>query len=370
MKVALLSGASSIHTIRWANGLAEAGLEVHVISQQPQLEPMDSRVQIHILPFRGILGYFTMVPAVKKLLKLIKPDIVNAHYASGYGTTARLVGYHPWLLSVWGSDVYDFPYTSPLHKRLVRKNLLAADSVASTSMCMAEQTRFIAPKLSDIAITPFGVDTAYYDSLTTSLANRDSTAPITIGTVKSLAPKYGIDTLIKAFKILLESLSQTHPEIERHLRLRLVGEGPQELELKTLTKQLDISEKVEFVGRVASSKVPSELEKLDIYVALSRQESFGVAIIEAGAAGRPVVVSDAGGLPEVVLDGRTGIVVSKEDPKAAADAVSKLVLERDLRIQMGAAGKAHVENVYDWSSCVTTMTKLYEKIINQYKSKL
>lgn len=368
MKIVLLSGASSIHTIRWANGLAEAGLEVHVISQQPQLEPMDDRVHVHILPFRGVLGYFTMVPAVKKLLKRIKPDIVNAHYASGYGTTARLVGYHPWLLSVWGSDVYDFPYTSALHKWLVRKNLLAADRVASTSMCMAEQTRSIAPKLSDIAITPFGVDTVYYDSLTTSLANRDANLPITIGTVKTLAPLYGIDILIKAFEILLKNLSQTHPEIEKSLRLRLVGTGHQELELKALTQQLGISKRIDFVGRVDSSQVPIELEKLDLYVALSRQESFGVAIIEAGAAGRPVVVSDVGGLPEVVLNGQTGIVVPKENPQAAADVISKLVLDRELRIQMGEAGKKHVIDTYDWSSCITTMTNLYQRIINQHKS--
>lgn len=370
MRVVLLSAASSIHTIRWANGLAEAGLEVYLISQQPQLEPMDARVQVHILPFRGVLGYFTTVPAVKKLLRRIKPDIVNAHYASGYGTTARLVNYHPWLLSVWGSDVYDFPYTSPLHKYLVNKNLLAADSVASTSICMAEQTCSVTPKLSDIAITPFGVDTLYYDSLTTSIADRDINAPITIGTVKSFAPQYGIDVLIKAFKILLQNFSQTHPEIEKNLRLRLVGEGHQELELKALTKQLGISQRIDFVGRVDSSQVPIELEKLDIYVALSRQESFGVAIIEAGAAGRPVVVSDAGGLPEVVLDGQTGIVVPKENSQAAADAIRKLVLDRELRVQMGEAGKQHVVDTYDWSACINTMTNLYEKIINQYKSKV
>src|SRR5690554_886499 len=76
MKIVLLSGASSIHTIRWANGLAEAGHEVHVISQQAQLEPMDSRVQVHCFPFRGVLGYFTMVPAVKKLLLKLSPILL------------------------------------------------------------------------------------------------------------------------------------------------------------------------------------------------------------------------------------------------------------------------------------------------------
>lgn len=369
MKIGLLSGASSIHTIRWANGLADAGHEVHVISQQAQLEPMDSRVQVHCFPFRGVLGYFTMVPAVKKLLAKIKPDIVNAHYASGYGTTARLVGYHPWLLSVWGSDVYDFPEKSFLHKWLVRKNLLAADAVASTSVCMAEKTRSFTPELADIAITPFGVDTAYYQSLTTSLAERDNSQSIVVGTVKSLAPKYGIDTLLQAFAVLLQNLAPTHPAIEKKLSLRLVGTGPQETELKALAQELGIDARVTFVGRVNSNDVPKELDKLDIYVALSRldSESFGVAIIEAGAAGRPVVVSDAGGLPEVVLDGKTGLVVPRENPQAAADAIAQLVLDQDLRIKMGEAGKQHVVNTYDWGACVETMVGVYEQVIADSK---
>lgn len=363
MKIVLLSGASSIHTIRWANGLAEAGHEVHVISQQAQLEPMGARVQVHCFPFRGVLGYFTMVPAVKKLLAKIKPDIVNAHYASGYGTTARLVGYHPWLLSVWGSDVYDFPEKSFLHKWLVRKNLLAADAVASTSVCMAEQTLSFTPELADIAITPFGVDTAYYQSLTTSLAERDTSQAIVVGTVKSLASTYGIDTLLQAFAVLLQSLAKTHPAIEKKLSLRLVGTGPQEKELKALAQELEIDARVTFVGRVDSNDVPKELEKLDIYVALSRRESFGVAIIEAGAAGRPVVVSNAGGLPEVVVNGTTGLVIPRENPQAAADAIAQLVLDQDLRIKMGEAGKQHVVNTYDWGACVNTMIELYKNVI-------
>lgn len=368
MKIALLSGASSIHTIRWANGLNAAGHEVLVISQQPLLEPMDKRVTVHLFPYRGVLGYFTMVPAVKKLLAKIKPDIVNAHYASGYGTTARLVGYQPWLMSVWGSDVYDFPKKSFLHKELVRKNLLAANAVASTSVCMAEQTRSFTPELKNIVITPFGVDTAYYQSLTSALAERDNSQSIVIGTVKTLASTYGIDTLLQAFALLLQNFVQTHPELEKKLSLRLVGAGPQEIELKALAQDLAINERVTFVGRVDSLDVPKELEKLDVYVALSRRESFGVAIIEAGTAGRPVVVSDAGGLPEVVLDGKTGLVVPRENPQAAADAIGKLVLDRDLRILMGEAGKQHVETTYSWDACVNTMVQVFEQTINEHQA--
>src|SRR5690606_5953700 len=105
----------------------------------------------------------------------------------------------PFVLSVWGSDVYGFPYKSPLHRWLVRKNLMAADVVASTSYCMAEQTRSIAPELKEIPITPFGVDMQAYVSAEALAENNDQ---LVIGTVKTMASTYGIDTLIEAFALL------------------------------------------------------------------------------------------------------------------------------------------------------------------------
>lgn len=359
MKIVLLSGASSIHTVRWANGLSAVGHQVYVISQHPIVDAFDPGVIVHEFPFRGSLGYFTMVPGVRKLLKLIKPDVVNAHYASGYGTTARLVNYHPWVMSVWGSDVYDFPYKSPLHKWLVTENLKAADAVASTSSCMAVKTRLLLPELHDISITPFGVDMdAYpYEALTRA----DQDGQITIGTVKTLSSKYGVDTLIEAFSILLGELENRDPDTAAKLVLRLVGGGPQTRELQILVEKLKIVDRVVFVGQVPHSQVPLELSKLDIYVALSRldSESFGVAIIEAGAAGRPVVVSDAGGLPEVTVHEKTGLVVPRDNPQAAAKAIMTLIDDRKLREQMGKAGREHVESHYSWPVCVETMLDVY-----------
>lgn len=370
MKIALLSGASSIHTVRWANGLSTAGHDVYVISKHPLDDPFLPEVKVYILSFPGVLGYFRMVPAVRKLLNEIQPDIVNAHYASGYGTTARLVGHHPWVLSVWGSDVYDFPNISPLHKWLVKKNLRAADRVVSTSHCMAEQTRILTPELKDIPITPFGVDLSVYQSVDTG--NEKQTDKIIIGTVKTMKPKYGIDILIEAFAILINSL-QSKPELAaKNLELRLVGGGEQTAELIALTEKLGIADSVKFIGQVPHTQVPQELARLDIYVALSRMdsESFGVAIIEAGAAGRPVVVSDAGGLPEVTIDGVTGLVVPREDPFAAAAALEKLVLDFNLRKKMGHAGKIHVAENYSWSACIKTMLDVYNTTVSKYSRNL
>lgn len=364
MKIVLLSGASSIHTVRWANGLGDAGHDVHVISQHPPGDQFISKISVHLIPFRGVLGYFTMVPEVRRLLNQIKPDIVNAHYASGYATTARLVGYHPWLLSVWGSDIYDFPLKSPLHKWLVKKNLRAADRVASTSLCMAERTRTLTPEIKDIPITPFGVDLNAYKNL--QPLSKEKSDKVVIGTVKTMKPKYGIDTLIEAYAFLIKSLQPKSGVDYPKLELRLVGGGEQTSDLMKLADKLGVADSVNFIGQVPHASVPKELARMDIYVALSRldSESFGVAIIEASAAGRPVLVSDVGGLPEVTVNGKTGIVVPRENPSAAAIALEKLVLDINLRQEMGAAGKKHVAEHYSWDACINTMLNVYSDTIS------
>lgn len=366
MRIALLSAASSAHTIRWANGLAGLGHDVHLLSLHTAADSLAESVTFHRLPGRGIAAYFTAVPKVREHLRRIKPDILNAHFASGYGTTARLAAFHPWVLSVWGSDIYDFPKKSVLHRWLVDGNLRSADAVASTSLCMADEVRLVAPDIGEIAITPFGVDMDCFAAV--EPLSSVQKIRLLIGTVKTMAPKYGVDTLIKAFAIL-----QGRMEIRRggevpDIELRLVGGGSATGRLKRLASELGVAGRVEFVGWVPHRDVPTELAKLDIYAALSRMESesFGVAILEAGAAARPVVVSDAGGLPEVTVDGQTGFVVPKDDPAAAADALETLVLDASLRRKMGLAGREHVATHYSWQESLEKMMACYVTTIHRH----
>ncbi|GKW13272.1 glycosyl transferase [Pectobacterium carotovorum subsp. carotovorum] len=368
IRVVLLAAASSIHTIRWARGLSAKGLEVHIISQHPLLEPLSSDIAVHLFPFKGALGYLSMVFGVRRLLKEIQPDLVNAHYASGYATTAHLVAYRPWLLSVWGSDVYDFPYKSLLHKYWIKANLKAANRVASTSRCMATQIKNLVPSLDTIAITPFGVDTDIFKkNIYTDISSKKFN--VTIGTVKTMDHKYGIDILIRAFALVLKNIEINSSSLLNDISLRLVGGGPLIEDLKKLSKKLGVFDKVIFTGAIPHSQVPVELSKLDIFVALSRldSESFGVAAIEAGAASLPVIVSDAGGLPEVVLDETTGLVVPRDKPEAAAEAILRLINDVELRERLGNSGRGHVEENYSWPSCVENMIQVFEKTISESK---
>lgn len=361
-KIALLAGISSIHTTRWANTLADRGHDLHLITQHRGGDMVSEGVKVHYLPFQGNKGYFLNVLFFRKLLGKLKPDLLHAHYASGYGTLGRLCGFNPYVLSVWGSDVYDFPYESPFKMRLLQKNLQAADLIASTSHVMAKQIKKIYRGLSEIHVTPFGINTAIFKPSTSE--NNKST--ITVGTVKTLSFKYGIDTLIKGFAAARNSLIQYDKRTASNMRLLIVGGGEDRVSLERLTESLNIANVTEFTGVVPHALVPKYLNKLDIYIAASRldSESFGVAILEASACALPVIVTNTGGLPEVVEAGVTGEIVPRDDPDTLAKAIEKLALDKNLRKKMGRAGLQRVIDQYRWEDSVSIMENVYRQAVS------
>lgn len=356
MRVAFLSAANSVHTLRWVNGLAGRGLEVHLISAHESGEGLDGRVQFHRLARRPPAAYLLCGHELTTRLRQIAPDLLNAHYASGYGTLARISGFRPLLLSVWGSDVYEFPQSSPLHRWLIRGNLRAASAIASTSHCMARQVAELFEHPS-VFVTPFGVDPQAFAPGRVG----GPSGQVVIGTVKTLTPKYGIDLLIDAFALALQRAGTT-----MDLRLEITGGGTDDTALRQRVDRLGLSRRVTFHGPVPHVRVPEMLARLDIFAALSRDdsESFGVAAVEAAACGKPVVVSDVDGFVEVVRAGETGLVVPRENVTSAADALLRLAGDADLRATLGAAARTHMLQHYTWEHSLDRMIDAYRRVIS------
>ena len=302
------------------------------------------------------LSYFKTLKKLKKTINEFKPDIVHAHYASSYGLLGALTKFHPYVLSVWGSDVFDFPKKSFVHKTIFKFNLKAADKILSTSHIMAVETKKYTSK--EIEITPFGINTEVFKPIPVkSLFNQND---IVIGTIKTLEAKYGIAYLIKAFSIIKKKL----PSLP--LRLLIAGGGSLEQELKKLCKELNIINDTIFAGLISYNKIMDYYNMLDIYVALSinDSESFGVAILEASACEKPVVVSNIGGLPEVVENNITGFIVQPENENEAADAIIKLIQDETLRNFFGKQGREKVKKHFEWNENENQMINIYKELLN------
>lgn len=356
MRIALLSSAKSIHTIKWATALSQRGHTVALFSVADHKAPSGTyppQVELHYLKCGGGIGYWFGGGELKKLLNEFKPDILNAHYATGYGTLARKCGFQPLMLSVWGSDVYDFPNDSFFHEKLLLKNLKSASSIASTSHVMAEQVKKIYDNCSKkIYITPFGVDTEKFRKLREPLEN-----VFTVGIVKALEVKYGVDFLIRAFALFKTRMGKEGKAPQGGIRLEIYGSGSQLDNLKRLSEDLNIQDSVRFYGAVLHSQVPHIISGFNIFCAPSvvDSESFGVAAVEAMACEIPVLVSDADGFREVVEDNVTGFIVKKRDYLMLANKMYTLACDRELRIKMGKDGRKRVIEKYDWHDNVTVM---------------
>ena len=362
MKIALISAANSVHIIRWANALSAKGNNVTVISLKNHIADKslyNEKVKIIYLPFSAPFGYYLSVNALKKIIKKEKFDVLNVHYASGYGTLARLAKIKNALLNVWGSDVYDFPYQSSFNMRLIKKNLGYFNYIASTSKCMAEQTKKLVER-NDIEITPFGVDTLKF----CSKPELKSVNPIIIGTVKTLDTKYGIEDTLRAFILLCDKFKNENNDILKNIKYEIYGKGPLKEKLQSIIYGSEYKDKIELCGYVQNDKLPEILNRFSLFCVNSINESFGVAAVEAMACGIPVIASDADGFKEVVEDGVTGKIVEKGNIISISEAMYDLLVDKEKAKNYGAKGVERVKKYFNWNDNVDKMISIYKGIKN------
>lgn len=368
-KILLLADANSPHTLRWAESIKNSGYSIGIFCFHKIDESLYinfKNIQLYSLNISRSLQsasednfskivYLKAVKKVKTIIKEFKPEIVHAHYASSYGLIGALSGFHPLIISMWGSDIFRFPNYSILHKTILKFNLSRADKLLSTSYKMKSEAKKYTIK--DIVVTPFGVDVnRFKPKIVNSIFEQDE---IIIGTIKTLENIYGIEYLIKAFQIVKNKLPQ------KRIKLLLVGEGTQRKRFEELAAELNLLSDIIFTGYINHNEVENYHNMLDIYVAVSLQESFGVAVLEASACAKPVIVSNVGGLPEVVDDGKTGIIIEKENPNQLADALLKLIINTDLRAEMGSNGRQKVLNEFDWQDSLKKMLNIYNDCLNK-----
>jgi glycosyltransferase involved in cell wall biosynthesis len=172
------------------------------------------------------------------------------------------------------------------------------------------------------------------------------------GTVGSLTPKKSHETLLRAIRVARRSLPD--------LRVAVVGQGPMAGTLRRRAADLAVADAVTFVGyREDAARVASAF---DVFVLSSRHEGLPVALLEAMAAGRPVVATRVGGVPEVVRDRGEGILVPPGDPEALAAALVTVLADADLRARLGAAARRRAAD-FDIRRAVRRHEEVYRRLL-------
>jgi len=174
-----------------------------------------------------------------------------------------------------------------------------------------------------------------------------------IGMIARLSDVKGPDILIRAFKQVLGSVSDA--------KLLLIGEGKMESELRELVERLSLGEHVQFFSVV--NQTNEMLSLFDVFAMSSRQEGLGLSIMEAQAAGVPVVASRVGGIPSLIENNKSGILVEPGDCDALAKAIIKLCKDTNLSKSLGLAGREFIRQNHSAHKMVDGTVGLYQQLI-------
>ncbi len=307
---------------------------------------------------RAEVGVAGILLRLLRHVRAWRPDIIHAHFpdAARYGAVVRrLTGGHARLIVHW-HNTHGGRSRTPLGAWLGRYAVNQADAIVACSRAAAEYHGAhcsIAPEGVRILHNP--VDTAAFTNAVPDAGFADrmgmrdgEVLGVFLGRL-SVDVK-GLDVLCAAVRLLPSGFP---------LRVALVGPG----DLEAVREQLDPPEAVRLTGPADRTEVPGVLRACDICLQPSRSEGFPLTIIEAMAAGLPVIATRVGGIPEAVEDGVTGMLVPPEDPQALADAIRWMVEHPAERAEMGRRGRERAK-LFDVHTIAGQLEAIYREVLH------
>jgi glycosyltransferase involved in cell wall biosynthesis len=265
--------------------------------------------------------------SVRRLIRNKKYDIVHCHTRRAQALSLWVGRADP---SVKWIVTRRMDYTVKrdwYHRHLYKRRI---DGIVAISQKIADLLAEGGVRKEKIRVIHSGIDAAPFQKA--KAVESKSALPV-VGTVAVIEERKGHRFLLEAAALLKQEGCR--------LKYLFAGEGSQKERLRKTAIRLGLEEEVMFLGFVPD--IPSFLSKVGIFVLPSLYEGLGVAILEAMAAGKPVVATGVGGIPEVVEDQVTGLLVPPEDSRALARAISRLISEKGLMQEMGDKGWKRIQ---------------------------
>lgn len=315
-------------------------------------EEMDGQVRIVRVGFGRYIDKYLYAPLAALAAWRLKPNLVHAGMESFAGIALWM--FHrffnqrtPCLLTLQNGSM-DAPRFQKKFPAWIFKAIhLAPVKVQAISQALAVRARRLGAK--DVVVVPNGAELKAF-----LLARKQTTKKQRIVGLGRLHVDKGWDVAIRAFAIIAGRI----PDVQ----LVIGGAGDQESILKALIEELGLQGRVELVGNVAYEDVPTFIASGLIFVGASRAEGLGNVFIEAQAAGTPPVATRVGGIPDVVRDGETGLLVPPEDPAALGSAMETLLRDEAKREAFRQNGLLNLER-YDWSRIAHEMAEIYQELL-------
>jgi glycosyltransferase involved in cell wall biosynthesis len=291
--------------------------------------------------------------ALRRAAAEFRPDVVHVQCFSANGVYAAALRGTPVVVSLQGETVMDDRdiYERSLALRLgLRAGLRRAASVtACSSFVLADAYRRFGLREGRGAVVPNGVD----------LAGEAVSAPLSVPFDRFVL---GLGRVVrkKGFDLLLDAFARLAPE-RPGLGLVVGGDGPEREALAARVHELGLDGRVLLPGTLSRAQVAWAMANASVFVLPSRVEPFGIVVLEALRARRPVVVSTHGGATEIVRDEREGLVADPFDPDALAAAIARTLDEVALRARLSRAGEARVR-AFDWPLVAERYRSIYRSV--------
>ena len=355
MKICFFADSESIHTVRWCNHFHHLGYEVHLISFKEVVLPnihthtVDSgRIRVSGGNWKVLLKF----RQVKKIVKKISPDIFHALYATSYGITGSLAGFHPFVITALGSDILLSPKHSILYRLLLKFAFSKTDLITVMSDQMKAETENLGVSPNKIITLPFGIDTEIFNANKRKLDKNK----FVITSTRNFEEVYNIPHLIKA-------VAQVKVKIST-IQLNLIGAGSLGQDLKDLVKELNVEDCVTFFGKVPQSKIAEVLNQSHVFVSVSLSDGNNISLNEAMASDTLCIATNIPANTQWIQHNINGFLVAIND----VDALAEYLLEAfenydDFQKKAIPINKKLIEEKGIWANNMKRMEDIYKELI-------
>lgn len=374
MKICFIANIDSVHVQRWVKYFTGLGHEVHIISDSSIEKNNIGKAKIHrikkVYLSRNIVTFYINllinVIYVNRLIKIINPDILHAHYVLYYGFYGIFSSFHPFIISAWGSDVLKAPNESRISEQLVAYTLKKADKITTTAKFMVsflvDRFQLIREKVIRI---PWGIDmNIFYQKFTDKEEKlieklKIRSANTLVLSNRSMAPQYNIEKIIESIPFVLESNPKT-------IFLFIKGYGTTDFEKKMKEKanKLGVSNNTRFISeKISEEEMATYLNITDMFISITKTDQFASSIMEGMACGAIPIVSNIKPYHQYLSDNLNSLFVDPENPVDLAKKIIYCIEHPEVKENFNKINKEIILKHEDWDKNALKMLNLYEELL-------